>query len=343
MNVISLRTISLRILSRAFLAGLVAAAAVGTAGAQAPAQIRVGMASPTGVALPVWAAMTLGLDKTENIVFVPERMNTTLTIPSLIAGKVDTMASSAELAIAKGAKLRIVAGGFRARGWNGLYASKKSGITSLKELKGRRIGINKYGDPQFVMVELALQRAGLAVSDITFMYQSPPQRAQSLVAGALDAGVMFPPYSSGMLKQNAVVEISDLSFTRDYQSNAFAMTESFIAERPDVVARFARVISKAVIAIYDDANWPAFDKTFYGFMNFTPEQFDLREYLRASKATKILNEYPTRELMQGNIFYLEKLPEYATGPRKLGVDDLMHVVPEFKEKFEGRVAAVGAN
>ena len=63
--------------------------------------------------MPVWAALALGIDKAENLAFVPERMNTTLTVPSLIAGKVYTMASSAELAIAKGAKIRLVAGGFR--------------------------------------------------------------------------------------------------------------------------------------------------------------------------------------------------------------------------------------
>ncbi len=313
------------------------------AASQAPTQIRVGMASPTGVALPVWAALTLGLDKAENLTFVPERMNTTLTVPSLIAGKVDTMASSAELAIAKGAKIRLVAGGFRARGWNGLYASKKSGITSLKDLKGRRIGINKYGDPQYVMVEEALKRAGLTAADVTFMYQSPPQRAQSLIAGALDAGIMFPPYSTNMQKQGAAIEVSDLKFTRDYQSNAYAMNDSFIAENPDAVARFARVISKAIIAIYDEANWPAFEKTFYGYMNLTPAQFDMRQYLQSTKAERILNEFPTRELLQGNIFYVEALPEYATSPRKLKVDDLIYVTPEFRDKFEGKVPSVGAN
>ncbi len=311
--------------------------------AQAPTTIRVGMASPTGVAMPVWAALALGIDKAENLAFVPERMNTTLTVPSLIAGKVDTMASSAELAIAKGAKIRLVAGGFRARGWNGLYASKKSGITSLKDLKGRRIGINKYGDPQYVMVEQALKRAGLVASDVTFMYQSPPQRAQSLIAGALDAGIMFPPYSSTMQKQGTAVEISDLKFTRDYQSNAYAMNDSFIAENPDVVARFARVISKAIIAIYDESNWPAFEKTFYGYMNLTPEQFDMRQYLQSTKAERILNEFPTRELLQGNIFYVEALPEYSTSPRKLAVNDLIYVTPEFRDKFEGKVPSVGAN
>ena len=337
------RVRTLRALPALILASALVAAWCLPARAQAPTQIRVGMASPTGVALPIWAALTLGLDKSENLAFIPERMNTTLTVPSLIAGKVDTMASSAELAIAKGAKIRLVAGGFRARGWNGLYASKKSGITSLKDLKGRRIGINKYGDPQYVMVEEALKRAGLTAADVTFMYQSPPQRAQSLIAGALDAGIMFPPYSTNMQKQGAAIEISDLKFTRDYQSNAYAMNDSFIAENPDAVARFARVISKAIIAIYDEANWPAFEKTFYGYMNLTPAQFDMRQYLQSTKTEKILNEFPTRDLLQGNIFYVEALPEYANSPRKLTVNDLIYVTPEFRDKFEGKVPSVGAN
>ncbi len=320
-------------------AGLAGSASAQSSPASAPVTIRIGVVSPTGVTLPVWVAIVLGYDKAENLHFVVERIATTNTIPALLSGQIETMPSSAEVAIAKGAKLKMVSGGFQPGTFFKLYATKKSGIKSFADLKGKRVSVNKYGDPQYMMILQGLSQVGLTAQDVTFVYQSPPERSQSLLSGAIESGIMFPPYEFYLVDKDAVTLVSDLSFAPPYQGNAYSMRDDYIKQHPDVVARFARVIAKSVAAFYDENNWPAFEREFPGLMKLG--KFDMLRYLRAVKTDRILNEYPTRKLLEGNLMYLEHFPDYQAIGKKLTIDDLIYVTPEFRDKFEGKVPSIG--
>ena len=47
----------------------------------------------------------------------------------------------------------------------------------------------------------------------------------------------------------------------------------------------------------------------------------------------------TSSKLAGNLRYLDEFPDYKAVGRKLTVDDLIYVTPEFRDKFEGKVPA----
>lgn len=80
-------------------------------------------------------------------------------------------------------------------GGDGLLVRPNAGITTLADLKGKRVGVENSATGA-ILLNGALQAAGLGVSDIEQVFMSVEQTPDALVQGEVDAVVTFDPYLS---------------------------------------------------------------------------------------------------------------------------------------------------
>ena len=75
----------------------------------------------------------------------------------------------------------------------GILVSANSGIRTLADLKGRRVGVAKGTSAHNVLIA-ALEKAGLTYRDITPVYLSPPDAGPAFANGSIDAWAIWDPY-----------------------------------------------------------------------------------------------------------------------------------------------------
>ncbi|MGI4766412.1 MAG: sulfonate ABC transporter substrate-binding protein [Janthinobacterium lividum] len=74
-----------------------------------------------------------------------------------------------------------------------ILVPKDSAIRSLADLKGKRVALNKGSNVHFLYVK-ALEKAGLAYSDVSAVFLAPADARAAFERGAVDAWVIWDPY-----------------------------------------------------------------------------------------------------------------------------------------------------
>ncbi|MBN3849493.1 ABC transporter substrate-binding protein [Paraburkholderia sp. Ac-20342] len=119
------------------------------------------------------------------------------------AGALDfitTSANAALLAASEGAKFKVIASLSResANGFQTTYlVSDSSPIKSIKDLKGKKIGIDALNSSTHLWAKLVLEKNGIDPNrDVTFVPVSFPAQGQALRSGMIDVGVFPQPFAS---------------------------------------------------------------------------------------------------------------------------------------------------
>lgn len=133
-------------------------------------------------------------------------------LPAIVAGEVDVAASAVDAAIAgraKGVPIYAVAG--FAKGGARIVAGTKSGITSIAEFKGKKVGVARGGAQELVLLA-ELDKVGLTWSekpgkDVQILYMAYADLNQALMAGNIDAMSQSEPQASQAINKVFGVEI----------------------------------------------------------------------------------------------------------------------------------------
>jgi NitT/TauT family transport system substrate-binding protein len=136
-----------------------------------------------------------------------------------------------------------------------ILASAQSGITSVDQLKGVKIGISE-GTIIAYLTDRMLQAEGFAPGDIaTVAVPKIPDRVTLLSNGELDAGTMPEPVSSLLAMQGAKVVLADNKYP-EYSNSTIAFRNDFVENNPEAVKAFLAAIEEAVEKINaDPAQW----------------------------------------------------------------------------------------
>lgn len=140
--------------------------------------------------------------------------------------------------IAKGAPMTVVATVYQSNP-NQVSALKKTGIKSVKDLVGKKVGVPS-GSSQTTMLPLFLKANGLKESDMTMLNMPPTSMVPSLLQGQVDAILgSMDAYQIQLEAQGA--ELDNYRFA-DYGvptvSTSIFAANSFIKENPDVLRKF---------------------------------------------------------------------------------------------------------
>ena len=98
-------------------------------------------------------------------------------------------------ALASGTKLTYIGVGGTKENGTGILVKKSSGITSLSDLKGKKIAYTKGTSSQYLVMK-ALKKAGLSTSDVTLVNLDQSAAATAYANGSVDAWVNWDPTTS---------------------------------------------------------------------------------------------------------------------------------------------------
>src|SRR6516164_155240 len=131
------------------------------------------------------------------------------------AGALDLAASSANgviFAAAEGVAAKIIASISREspRGFStSFYVKDDSPIKSVADLKGKIVGINGFYTSGHLWLKTALEKHGLADTDVTITPVPFPAMQEALEAGKIDLGMFPQPFAALAEKQAKVRKIFD--------------------------------------------------------------------------------------------------------------------------------------
>ena len=128
----------------------------------------------------------------------------------------------------------------------GIVALKESGIGSMEDLKGKRVGIPMLSGASYIGLEAMLGLSGMKDSDLKLESVGYAQ-SELLVTGRIDAAVVYTINEPVQLKHLGyeTVLFSAADMTK-MVGNGMITNEAMIAENPDLVGRMVRAFVKSI-------------------------------------------------------------------------------------------------
>lgn len=276
-------------------------------------RVRIGYSSISGAYTPIWVAHEAGYFSKEglqdDIILIPSG---TQLAQVTVAGEIDIGSlngSSAIAAALQGADLKIIGNSGNKMIFS-LYVRPE--IKNVEALKGKRIGITRFGSAPDISIRYALRKYNINPDkDLTLIQLGfMATVAAGLQGGSIEGGVVSPPTQFAIDKAGfkELISITDMNFA--FPNPALVAVGSIIKTRPDVINRFMRAYTRGIHRALNDRE-------------FT--------YKAMAKYTKIQD---TSVLQRAYDFYMTKVLEKAPYVNMAGVqnvlDDLAKTVPAAK-------------
>ena len=276
-------------------------------------RLRIAYSSISGAYTPIWVAHDAGLFAKEglqdDIVLI---QSGTQLAHVTVAGEIDIGSlngSSAIAAALSGADLKIIGNSGNKMVFS-LYA--KPEYKSVEQLRGKKIGITRFGSAPDISVRYALRKFNINPDkDLTLIQLGfMGTVAQGLHGGSIDAGVVSPPTQFAIDKAGfrELINITDMDYA--FPNPALVAVGSIIRSKPDVINRFMRAYTRGVHKARTDRE-------------FT--------YKSLAKYTKITDQVV---LQKAYDFYMTKVLEKTPAVNMAGVvnvlEDLAKTVPAAK-------------
>ena len=127
-------------------------------------------------------------------------------------------------------------------------------IGSVEALRGKRIGVTRFGSLSDFMARHQLRRAGITPDKDVALIQTGgyPESVAAMQANGIQAAMLSPPYHTIAIKRLGFRELIDLSRTTKYQSNALVTLRQFAQSKPAVINAFMEAYSEAVRVFKQD-------------------------------------------------------------------------------------------
>jgi len=183
-----------------------------------------------------------------------------LLIQALIGGTFDmimSQGSEAMLAKVRGADVRITA--VVANRFNHVYLAGPS-ITSIKQLKGKKVAVSRFGSGSHFQTNLALKDGGLdADKDVTILQiGNSSARMAAILSGTVDGTIMAADFVPKARKESLNI-LMDLADTKiEYPFLSIHMMGSYIDRNLRIVKALIKGLSESIRALQTD---PALAKT----------------------------------------------------------------------------------
>ena len=173
---------------------------------------------------------------------------------ALIAGTFDvsfSQGSEAMLAKLRGADMRIVA--VIANHFNHVYLTAPA-ITSIKQLKGKKVAVSRFGSGSHFQSNLALKEGGLDPDkDVTILQiGNSSARMAAILSGTVDGTIMAADFVPRAKREgfNIVADLADSKI--DYPFLSLNMMAGYIERNPKMVKALIKSMSESIRALQTD-------------------------------------------------------------------------------------------
>jgi NitT/TauT family transport system substrate-binding protein len=208
--------------------------------ASAADRVRLALPAKSMGYLPLFVAIHRGFFKDDGIDIETPMMLPQLAHNALLSGDVDYhgVADSALRLAARGAPIKTI---FFGAARPNYFLIAKPQFKSIQELRGKYIGIVRFGDTIELATRIAFSREGMdAQRDaVLIMIGLPSTRLAALSAGSVDATIAIPP-DNVLLRQKGFRELLFLGDAIEFPSNGFSTTERQLNEKRELTKRLLR-------------------------------------------------------------------------------------------------------
>jgi ABC-type nitrate/sulfonate/bicarbonate transport system substrate-binding protein len=221
------------------------ALSLGPAWARGADKIRIGVSNYNISNLTVGVAQTQNFFRQEGIEAEIIRMNPNVATMALVSGDIDysTLVGSVVGANLKGAPVKMIA---CSQDRTPLSLVSKAAIKSVKELKGKTIGVGSYGSTPDIIARLVVKHYGVDPETEIKMLAlgTDTARLTALKEGMVDAIIVAPPadYEGKNMGFNILSRAADIL---RFPYNGLAASMKKLSEKPDEVKRVIRAIVRA--------------------------------------------------------------------------------------------------
>src|SRR5947208_3883454 len=128
----------------------------------------------------------------------------------------------------------------------GILVPRDSGLHSIADLKGKRVGFTKGSSAHNILVQ-TLEKAGLTYADIAPVYLTPPDAGPAFSNGSIDAWAIWDPYFAiGETMQNGRILVNAREITK---------TNSFYIANRDFAKNYGSVLQQIIDVTTSTAKW----------------------------------------------------------------------------------------
>ena len=215
---------------------------------QADARIVVGVSTVNVAFLPIYLTQDKGFFKDEGLDVLVVMFNAGATnLQAMIGGDVQIMAGGVPetvLARASGVDIKNFWAISNLMPFQ-IYGSPK--LKSLKDGKGKKFAISRFGSLSEFLTRSALRRSGVDPKDVTMLQiGATPARFTTLATGIVDATILWFPVTerAKAVGMNKLFDLKDLY--PNWTNVGFIARESWLAKEKDQAARFLRAYQRGV-------------------------------------------------------------------------------------------------
>jgi len=222
----------------------------GVAGAQAPARVMSGYAAISGPHAMLWMAREAGLFEKNglrtDVTYI--RSGSTMA-QTLVAGEIQMAQMGGPAALAAG-----VAGidmAFVAVALNTTPIVIMGNVSRMEDLKGKAIGITRFGSNTDISARYAIRKFGLQPDrDVALVQlEDYPGIMGGMQSGRIAAGALADPFTDRAKKlgYKEIVDVAALGL--EFPFVGIVAKKSYVRDNADTVQRFVRAYTEA-IALY---------------------------------------------------------------------------------------------
>jgi len=276
-------------------------------------RIRIGYSSISGSYIGIWVAHDAGLFAREGledqIILIPSGSQLAQVT---VAGEVEIGSfngSSAMAASLTGADIKIIGNTVNKMIFS-IYA--KPEIKTVEGLKGRKLGVTRFGSSTDISARYALRKHNLQPEkDVAILQMGSISAIMGgLQGGSIDAGVVSPPtlFAVDKLGFRELINITDMDLA--FPNPSLIVQGGILRNRPEIVDRFMRAYARGMHRARTD------------------KELTLKTIARYSKVDDPVFLQKAYDLYIGKV--LEKAPYINMAGMQNALDDLAKTVPAAK-------------
>jgi NitT/TauT family transport system substrate-binding protein len=166
-------------------------------------------------------------------------------------------------------------------------------IKSVEELKGKRIGVFRFGAASHVRFLYVLSRFGLSERDVTLLQVGDtPERLIALSAGSIDATLLSPPDHLEALRLGGKILLNLRDFKVPFQGTGLVTTQRLLAKRRELARRFLKSYVEAIHFVKTN---PELSKRAFAKYRQTKEEKRLEDAYQTLREIVKPKPYPSLE------------------------------------------------
>lgn len=211
-------------------------------------KMNVGYSAQAGAFAPIWITKEAGLFKKNgldaNLVFIPGGPT---AAAAMLAGEVQAAAMAGPAVVSSnlaGTDLVMIGGIVNTFAFQIITVKN---ITKPEQLKGKRVGVNRFGTAPDIAARFALRRMGIDPSEVTILQLGEQStRLAAMKAGQLEAAIVLPPITTIAQREgmNVLMDMSELG--AEYQITGLASSQSFISQNRPGAMKLMRAFVEGI-------------------------------------------------------------------------------------------------